>query len=250
MAANGEQQELLPVRLSQAHPEQRRALIASYRRDVYEPAFPDASIREDPDYWLGLLDSPEYPPPPQPLIDVVLLVGPAGAVVAGVTIEFYRTAGCGLLTYISVAPHLRSAGLGRRLVETARTTLDTMAGTDVPMFAETERLEDAHDEAEREETILRQRRLAGLGARLVDFDYVMPPLRPDSEPHRLHLMLFDPGQRHASVPAARVAALMRELAAALGADLAADADTRAMMAMLDRSGALPVGPLPVTAAMR
>jgi len=235
-------------RLSLASREEREALIHSYRERVYEPAFPDPSIREDPQYWLDLLGAAQYPPSPQPLIEVVLLTSADGGVVAGVTLEYYRAAGCGLLTYISVDPALREQGLGRRLVAAARGTLDAMAAPGTPMFAETERLEDAGDEAESHETILRQARLSRLGARLVDFDYVMPPLRPDSAPHRLHLMVFDPERSLGSVPAAQVAALMRELAAALGANLSADRDTEAMMAMLDAAERLPVVPLPATAS--
>lgn len=244
MTGSAETGDVTATRLSTLGHEDREALIRSYRERVYESAFPDASIREDPQYWLDLLDAGEYPPSPQPLIDVVLLTAADGHVAAGVTIEYYRVAGCGLLTYISVEPALRGQGLGRRLVSAARATLDAMAAPETLMFAETERLEDAHDEDERQETILRQSRLAKLGARLVDFDYVMPPLRPDSSPHRLHLMVFDPERSLTSVAAREVAGLMRELADALGADLAASRDTAAMMAMLDLAGQLPVGPLP------
>lgn len=247
LTADGQSGGLAAVRLSHCDRQERERLIRSYRHRVYEPAFPDASIREDPQYWLDLLGSPDYPAPPQPLIDVVLLVDSAQEVVAGVTIEFYRTAGCGLLTYISVAADMRSRGIGRRLVAMARAALDAMASPDTPMFAETERIEDAHDEDERGETIVRQMRLARLGARMVGFDYVMPPLRPDSAPHRLHLMVFDPQERLADVAASRVAGLMRELAAALGAELGAHPGTAAMMAMLDSTQQLPVVPLPAVA---
>lgn len=243
MTAGAQVESLTSIRLSQADASERERLIAAYRANVYEPAFPDASIREDPQYWLDLLGAPKYPPPPQPLIEVVLLAD-GDEIVAGVTVEYYRTARCGLLTYISVAADRRGRGLGRQLVETARATLDAMAGPDTPMFAETERLEDAADPAEAAETVLRQKRLAGLGARLVRFDYVMPPLRPETAPHRLHLMLMDPGREWSEVEAARVAALMRELAAALGADLDANDDTARMMAALAASARLDLGPLP------
>lgn len=245
MTAGAQVEALTAIRLSQADAAERERLIAAYRGNVYEPAFPDASIREDPQYWLDLLGAAEYPPPPQPLIEVVLLAR-GGEIVAGVTVEYYRTARCGLLTYISVAADRRGRGLGRRLMRTARATLDAMAGPGTPMFAETERLEDAADAVEASETILRQKRLAGLGARLVRFDYVMPPLRPDTAPHRLHLMLMDPDREWSDVEAARVAALMRELAAALGADLDASEDTARMMAALAAAARLELGPLPAT----
>lgn len=243
MTAGAQVEALTAIRLSQADAAERERLIAAYRANVYEPAFPDASIREDPQYWLDLLGPAEYPPPPQPLIEVVLLAR-GGEIVAGVTVEYYRTARCGLLTYISVAADRRGRGLGRRLMRTARATLDAMAEPGTPMFAETERLEDAADSVEASETILRQKRLAALGARLVRFDYVMPPLRPDTAPHRLHLMLMDPDREWSDVEAAQVAALMRELAAALGADLGASEDTARMMAALAAAARLELGPLP------
>lgn len=230
-------------RLSTLPAIERSQLIETYRRDVYEPAFPDESIREDPQYWLDLMAAEPYPPPPQPRIEVVLLLE-GDRVVAGVTVEHYRDADCGLLTYISVAPALRGRGLGRKLVEAARAALDAMSSPATPLFAETERLEDAHNAEETAETVLRQKRLDSLGARLIDFDYIMPPLRPDSEPHRLHLLLIDPDRRWRSLEPSRVVALMRELAAALGADLAAHDDTTAMMDALHRTGPLALRSLP------
>src|SRR3546814_7198752 len=80
---------------------------------------------------------------------------------------------------------------------------------------------------------------------MLDFDYVMPPLRPGLPPYRLHLMCFlrkDEGR--ASLPAPQVAAFLRELAAALGADLAAHEDTAGMMAALAARGDLHLLPLP------
>jgi len=232
------------VRLSELPGERRDRLLTAYERDVYGPAFPDASIREDPSYWSGLLDADPYPPPPQPLIDVAMLLDAEGQPIGGATIEYYRTARCGLLTYLTVAPQQRGRGLGRKLVGLACEILDRLAGGDVPMLAETERLEDAADESEAAETDKRQRRLAALGARWIVFDYVMPALRPDSEPHRLHLIVFDPAKRLDTISATRVAALIRELADALGADLAASPDTQAMMDFLEDAGELPVAPLP------
>jgi hypothetical protein len=57
------------------------------------------------------------------------------------------------------------------------------------------------------------------------------------------MTLLDPSHP-ASVPAAPVAALMRELAEALGADLDAHAETRAMMDWLDAQTMLTTSPLP------
>ncbi|PJI87100.1 N-acetyltransferase [Sphingomonas koreensis] len=229
------------VRLSAIDSASRDALLRRYEIQVYGPAFPDAEIREDPAYWRGLLDADPYPPPPQPLIEVLLLVDPAGDVAGGVTIELYREANAGLLTYISVDATRRGQGLGKRLIAEARAALNRMGSPATPMFAETERLEDARDEAERAATVLRQRQLAGMGARWVEFDYVMPPLRTDTLPHRLHLMLFGGPDR---VPAATILALLDELARALGTRLDAFQDTSAMASWLASADMLPVKPLP------
>ena len=241
MADRLDRPSLQAVRLSTADSATRAELLRRYEAQVYGPAFPDAEIREDPAYWLGLLDADPYPPPPQPLIEVLLLVDAAGDIAGGVTIELYRGADAGLLTYISVDANRRGQGLGKRLIAEARTALDRMGSPATLMFAETERLEDAGDEAERAATILRQRQLAGMGARWVEFDYVMPPLRADTLPHQLHLMLFGgPDQ----VAAATILALLDELARALGTRLDAFEDTRAMASWLTDTGMLPVKPLP------
>ena len=232
------------VRLSQAAPDERRVLLEAYAREVYLPAFPDERIREDTSYWLNLLGSDPWPDPPQPLLDVILAIE-GERILGGATIELYRTARAGFLTYIAVAEDARGKGIGRRLVAAARAWLDAVGGPDVPMLAETERFRDTGNEAEREATAIRQRRLSGLGARRVDFDYVMPPLRPGLSPHRLHLLaLGEPPVEDQPIAAATVAVLVKELAAALGADLNAHPDTAAMMAELDRTEALALRPLP------
>ncbi|MET1081786.1 MAG: GNAT family N-acetyltransferase [Burkholderiales bacterium] len=236
--------ELKVVRLSCAPAKERGELLETYRREVYEPAFPLAEIREDVRYWAGLLG--QDAPPPQPRLEVVLLTTTAGTIVGGVTIEHYRAADCGLLTYIAVAPDAQARGVGKRLVAEARAALDEMAGT-VPMFAETERYCDAADDAERAATVTRQRQLAKLGAELLAFDYVMPPLRPDSQPHSLHLLVFGPHPgTHPPVSTRQVAALLSELAAALGADLEAYAETQTMMRWLEAHRIIKVKPLPAT----
>ena len=212
----GGAEALEAVRLSTLSPDERARLLEAYERDVYAPAFPDAELREDPGAWLRLLDSYPYPPPPQPRIEVGLLRDQGGRVVGGATVEHYRTADCGLLTYIAVDPALRGTGAGKRMVKEAHAALEGMAGKGRLLFAETERLEDAPNDHEREETVTRQLRLHALGARLVAFDYVMPPLRSGLPPRPLHLMLFvskDEEQTQA-VPAGRARALSEELAAA------------------------------------
>jgi GNAT superfamily N-acetyltransferase len=233
---------LRAVRLSALDAAERGRLLGIYERTVYNPAFPNAEIRENPAYWLGLLGASPYPPSPQPRIEVILLMAEGDKVAGGATVELYRAADCGLLTYLSVAADRRGQGLGRRLIGEARAALSHMAGGERLLFAETERLEDAANTAEREATIVRLVQLAGLGGRLVDYDYWMPPLRPGLPAHRLHLILFG---CDAAIPAATVGALMAELAAALGADLGAEEETRRMMTWLAGQQSLAVRPLPV-----
>lgn len=240
MSDQGEASGIRTVRLSQAAPETRRALLETYTREVYVPAFPDEEIREDTSYWLTLMESEPWPAPPQPRLEVILTIE-SEHILGGVTIELYRAATVGFLTYIAVAEAARGKGIGRRLVAAARAWLDEVGGADVPMLAETERYEDATTEAEREATLLRQRRLAGLGARLVDFDYIMPPLRPGLHPHRLHMMVFGAVK---ALSGRRVLGLLEELARALGTDLERFDDTRVMAAALAGDPVLAVLPLP------
>ena len=240
MGEQGQAETITAVRLSQAAPGERRALLDAYTREVYVPAFPDEAIREDTSYWLELMESEPWPAPPQPLLEVILIIE-GKRVLGGVTIELYRAATVGFLTYIAVADAARGKGVGRRLVAAARAWLDEVGGADVPMLAETERFEDATTQAEREATVLRQRRLAGLGARLLDFDYIMPPLRPGLHPHRLHLMVFGAVE---TLSGRRVLGLLEELAHALGTDLERFQDTKAMAAALADDPVLAVKPLP------
>lgn len=223
----------------------RERLLGIYERTVYNPAFPDAEIREDPGYWLGLLAADPYPPSPQPRIEVILLVTEDEMVAGGATVELYRAADSGLLTYLSVAADRRGRGLGRLLVAEARLALARMAEGRRLLFAETERLEDAADDAEREATIVRQATLARLGASLVDFDYWMPPLRPGLPAHPLHLLVFDEVE---PLSGRLVLRLLEELARALGTDLARFDRTRLMARGLAADPLLPI--LPLAAAAR
>lgn len=234
------------VRLSDEDAEARAALLARYRAEIYEPAFPDSELREDPAVWLGLLA--DDPRPPQPRLDLILAVGPEDAILGGATIEHYRKGDCGLLTYIAVRPERRDKGLGRALVAEARRRLEEWAGPGALLFAETEIYDEAEDDREREEVVERQNRLARLGALALDFDYVMPPLSPGQPPRRLHLLVLDePGPgRPLAVGAGKVLVLIEELAAALKADLSAFPETAEMAARLAADASLGLKPLPAT----
>jgi GNAT superfamily N-acetyltransferase len=231
------------MRLSQCPPDDARVLLKDYDDQVYSLAFPEADLREYPPDWVQYFDGSQ--PSPAPWTEVILLVA-GNEVWGGVTIEYYREARAGLLTYIAISPRHRGKRLGHVLVAEARKALAERGGADTPMFAETERYEDAHDDEEREATVLRQRQLTRLGALAVGFDYVMPPLRPDASPRTLHLLLLDPPApgRAPMVSAAKVLALLDELARSLGTDLAAHPATAAMQQSLKTDRSLMLGPLP------
>ena len=231
------------LRLSQCNPEKARALLQAYADQVYYAAFPDPDLREDPPDWVRFLDGSL--PQPAPWTDVILVVADE-EVWGGATIEYYRAAAAGLLTYIAIAPQHRGQRLAHVLIHAARQALAERGGADTPMFAETERYDDAHDEDERLATVTRQRQLNGLGALKIEFDYVMPPLRPGASPRRLHLLLLDPPQtgRAPMVSAATVLGLLDELARSLGTELPAHPDTAAMQQALEARHSLMLGALP------
>lgn len=237
------------MRLSQVPRDSASRLLHAYADQVYFAAFPEPDLRESPPDWVRFFDGAI--PSPAPWTEVILLVE-GETVLGGVTIEYYREAGAGLLTYIAIGPQHRGrrltpggAKLSHTLIAEARKALQERSRRPTPMFAETERFEDARDEEERKTTKLRQEKLTGLGARVIQFDYVMPPLRPDAAPHRLHLLVFDPpdpGQM-LQIGSATVLALLDELARSLGTELSAHPDTAAMEQALLADRALTLGTL-------
>lgn len=249
MGEQVQQQDIAIMRMSEFPRAEASQWLKAYADQVYFAAFPEPDLRENPPDWVQYLDGTI--PSPAPWTEVILLVQ-GEAVLGGVTIEYYRQAGAGLLTYIAIDPQHRGRTLtpgGKKLshilVEEARTALANRGGSGTLMFAETERFEDAHDEEERAATLVRQRQLTKLGAREIGFEYVMPPLRADAAPRRLHLLLLDPpspGQQP-MVRGALVLALLDELARSLGTELSAHPDTAQMEKALRADISLPVSTL-------
>lgn len=86
-------------------------LLRAFHDDVYLPEF--AHQREPFDAWVTALrgDAPYH---------LTALVATDDA---GVVAERYPRSGCGLVTYLAVAPRGRGAGLGGRLLHDARAAL-------------------------------------------------------------------------------------------------------------------------------
>ena len=239
------QRDLSVLFLSRVGARRREALLAEYREAVYDRAFPDRDLAENPEDWAQYIDGKV--PPPMPRTEVVLLLAD-GAVIGGATVEYYRQADAGLLTYLAIAERFREKGLSRRLVLAAHKALAEMASKSTPLFAETEKYDDHAEEDERATIIRRHRRLSALGAYAIDFDYVMPPLRPGAEPRELHLLVLDPPDpgRTPHVSAHRVRALLQELARSLQTRLEDHPQTREMDAFLAGRKTIPLTRLPGT----
>jgi len=240
-----DQHDLSVLFLSRVGARRRKALLAEYREAVYDKAFPDSDLAENPEDWAQYIDGKL--PPPLPHTEVILLLR-EGKVIGGATVEYYRQADAGLLTYLAIAEDYREKGLSRRLVDAAHKALAAIASKSTLLFAETEKFDDTAEEDERAALIRRHRRLDALGAYAIDFDYVMPPLRPGAEPRALHLLVLDPPDpgRAPRVSAHTVRALLQELAQSLQTRLEDHAPTRAMEAFLAGRKTLTVSRLPGT----
>lgn len=229
------------VDLSECDATERRLLLHAFYRRIYLPAFPDPNLREDERTWLRLVE--ERPGPPAPALTLLVALD-GGEAVGGAAAEYYRRAQAGLLTYIAVAPAARRTGIGRALVRRAIAAIGADAGFAPVVFAETERLEMTTSEAAAAQIRKREAILDRLGALAARLDYYMPPLEPGKDIHRLRLLAFGQTLPPARVlPAATIAAFVRELAESLGADLDAASETAAMMRRLDLGGGIAFVPM-------
>jgi len=104
--------------------------------------------------------------------------------VGGIAFERYPRSGCGLVTYMVIAPAARRHGLGRRLQRDAATTL--FAAGAPAVFGEVNdprRIGEGVDEPAHE-MWRRLERNQAWGARVVDVRYVQPALAPGLERDR------------------------------------------------------------------
>lgn len=233
------------------------ALLARVYRDLYQPNFSLPEEREDLDQYRTRLFGPAAPPP-QPQTHFVVcgrgLHDAAACELHGFVIfEHYRQSGCGLVTFLAVAPDQRGQGVGRRLMAQARQTLaqspNDLGDRDLQaIFAEAHdpaRVDLAHEPID---PVARLRILSRLGAQVVPFRYVQPELRPGAGPSRNLLFLAFPLGAEAgacTVPSSALRAFLFEFHQALGvAEPFQDADFVAMLASIEASvhGAAPMAP--------
>ena len=98
-------------------------------------------------------------------------------IAGGIAFERYPETGCGLLTYMVVAPHARGRGLGRQLVDDARATLGDVPAIYGEVNDPATQTREPRDVAERRVSMFEH-----WGARLVDLRYVQPALAPGLAP--------------------------------------------------------------------
>jgi GNAT superfamily N-acetyltransferase len=145
-----------------------REQLARFHAGIYLDAF--SAQREPLESWLAA-DGYEFD---------ARLVLDGDEIIAGITYEAYPKSGCGLVTYMVVAPHARERGLGRQLLTYAANDLYARGARAV--FGEVNR--DAPE---------RIARFVRWGARILDYPYVQPALGEGlDDDHGLHLMVLPP----------------------------------------------------------
>lgn len=198
-------------------------LLRAFHDDVYLPEF--AHQREPFDAWVTALrgDAPYH-------LTALVATDDAG-VVAGVVAERYPRSGCGLVTYLAVAPRGRGAGLGGWLLHDARAAL-------APVHLVLGEISDPrrHPGAAADAAWDRLRRFQRWGARVIDVPYVQPDLGAGLGRDRgLVLVAFLDDPDAAAIDGPPLAAFLRELYEVVeGATL--DPELDAMLRATQRGG--------------
>ncbi|MDQ7858258.1 MAG: GNAT family N-acetyltransferase [Armatimonadota bacterium] len=182
--------------------------------------------QEDLATWKALLWS--APVAHRPVFHVLVATSePAGTTPLGfVSAEFFRHSSVGLLTYLAVAAAYRRQGLGRRLVQQAKTVLREDAARQGTLlraiFGEVNdpRGGPTSDGESPTEKRARVVALAKLGARRVPVRYVQPQLRPGAgRSYSLMLVAFPPnGTAMTHLPSDVIRDFLREFYRSLGVD--------------------------------
>ena len=180
--------------------------------------------------------------PPQPVMRIVVAVEQGDGeehVIGGLAVEYYRAGGCVLATYIYVddAPGQRHRGHARGLLAAAGKAFAEV-GPVRAMLGEAEwpELLQSHGFPADEVAVARKRLrfFARLGARMLNIEYVQPPLGPGKRPVaylKLFVLPFAP-EEEARAPAdelpAAVDAFLGEFYAALAQESGMPADEAAL----------------------
>lgn len=117
-----------------------------------------------------------------------------GSLMGGVVFEYYVQANSGLLTYLLVDGNWRGLQIGTILSDHCRKTLEGhaksrghLAGCNA-IFLETNSAVKVSSEHDVMSPALRHKIFYGMGLRLVDFDYVQPPL--DTDKNKVNYLLL------------------------------------------------------------
>jgi GNAT superfamily N-acetyltransferase len=146
-------------------------LVDALHRGIYLDEFADQV--EPVEAWKHALWSGESP---YAMTIRVALDSLSDEIVAGIAFEHYPRSGCGLVTYMVVAPSGRQRGVGRRLLGDAVAALHARGGPVVFGEVNDPRLRDGNKREPADVAWARLERNQRWGARVVDVRYVQPAL--------------------------------------------------------------------------
>ena len=136
-------------------------LLERFYRELYLPEF--AAQREPLEAWQSALAGD------QPYRMFVRVVVERGEILGGISYELYPQSGCGLVTYMVIAPAARRSGWGKRLLFEA--TKELIARGALAVLGE---VNDPRGTGEWD----RLERFQRWGCRVLDARYVQPALGP------------------------------------------------------------------------
>lgn len=212
-------------------------LLDVFYEQIYLPAFPIVSEREDPQLWRRRLWGGE---------DLVELHGLIAGhhlndrerrqIAGGILFRYLPVSCSGLIDYVVVAPGFKRQGLGRWFMDQAKAALERVAkdrGSElVAVFME---VNDPRRVSESEDSMnpwARMRFFQGWGAKVLDVPYVQPELLPGQGRARdMVLLAVLPRQTDPhSVPARAVIEFVHEEYRAYGvSNPEMDADCQALV---------------------
>jgi GNAT superfamily N-acetyltransferase len=159
-------------------------LVERFHRDLYMSAF--AAQSEPLEVWRWALWSGEAP-----YRMALQLALDGDEILGGIAFELYPKSGCGLVTYVVVAPQARRGGLGKTLRSGAARTLYAQGARAV--FGEVNDPRVPHSYETPEESWRRLERYQRWGSRVLDIRYVQPSLGPGLERDRGLVLLRHAG---------------------------------------------------------